>query len=200
MQSEAESWGPRALKMVSDSLDLARTILKDLRTMSYLLHPPLLDEIGLESALRWFAQGFSERSGINVDLHLAPDMGRLSRQLETTVFRIEQESLTNIHRHSRSSSAIIRMSRDPRHVRLEVRDHGTGFLTTSSRVRAGVGIQGMQERVRQLQGEFEIRSDADGTVVMAVLPLQEPGEAKLDSNPVSDSRNSNDSEAFSDST
>jgi two-component system NarL family sensor kinase len=78
MQGEAGSWGPRALKMVSDSLDLTRTILKDLRTMSYLLHPPLLDEIGLESALRWFAQGFSERSGINVDLHLAPDVGRLS--------------------------------------------------------------------------------------------------------------------------
>jgi two-component system NarL family sensor kinase len=148
-----------------------------------------LDEIGLESALRWFAQGFSERSGIHVDLHLAPEIGRLSLPLETTVFRIVQESLTNIHRHSRSSSAIIRMSRDPKHVRLEVRDHGTGFSITSSRVGAGVGIQGMQERVRQLQGEFEIRSDADGTVVVAVLPIQEPGEAKSDSNPVSDSRN-----------
>jgi signal transduction histidine kinase len=198
MQSEAESWGPRAPKMVSDSLDLARTILKDLRTMSYLLHPPLLDEIGLESALRWFAQGFSERSGIKVDLQLAPDIGRLSRQLETTVFRIVQESLTNIHRHSRSSSAIIRMSRDPRRVTLEIRDQGKGFSTTSSRVGAGVGIQGMQERVRQLQGEFEIRSDADGTVVVAVLPVHQPGEAKSESNPASDSRNSYDSKAVSD--
>jgi signal transduction histidine kinase len=89
------------------------------------------------------------------------------------------------------------MSRDPRHVRLEVRDW-KWVSTTSSRVRAGVGIQGMQERVRQLQGEFEIRSDADSTVVVAVLPVQEPGEAKLDSNPVPDSQNSNASEAISD--
>jgi signal transduction histidine kinase len=186
MQGEAESWGPKAQKIVSDSLELARAILKDLRTMSYLLHPPLLDETGLESALRWFVQGFSERSSILVDLQLAQEIGRLSRELETAVFRIIQESLTNIHRHSRSSSAFIGVSRDAKRIRLEIRDNGKGFPSAGDRVGAGVGIQGMQERVRQLQGEFEIRSDASGTTVIASFPAQEPGDGKSEANSAAD--------------
>ncbi|HZR57430.1 MAG TPA: CHASE sensor domain-containing protein [Terriglobales bacterium] len=173
MQGEAEKWGPKALKLVNDSLELARTILKDLRTMSYLLHPPLLDEIGLESALRWFVHGFSERSGIPVDLQLVPEAGRLSRELETAIFRIVQESLTNIHRHSGSLKAAIQITRDPKQVRLEISDKGSGFSQPDNQVKTGVGIQGMRERVRQLGGEFEIRSDIKGTAVIAVLPLQQ---------------------------
>jgi signal transduction histidine kinase len=173
MQSEAEKWGPKAAKMVSESLELARSILKELRTMSYLLHPPLLDEIGLESALRWFVQGFSERSSIPVDLQLTPDLGRLSRELETAIFRIVQESLTNIHRHSGSASATIRISRDPEQVRLEISDKGKGFAESANRAKAGVGVQGMQERVRQLNGTFEIRSSDQGTLVLAILPVQD---------------------------
>jgi signal transduction histidine kinase len=178
MQGEAEKWGPKAVKMVGDCLELTRTILKDLRTMSYLLHPPLLDEIGLESALRWFVQGFAERSSIPVDLQLAPHLGRLSRELETAIFRIVQESLTNIHRHSGSSSAMIRISRDPGQVRLEISDKGSGFPDSPHQVRPGVGIQGMQERVRHLGGEFQIRSDSQGTAVIAVIPVQETDQAK----------------------
>jgi signal transduction histidine kinase len=183
MQGAAETWGPKAQKMVSESLELARTILKDLRTMSYLLHPPLLDEIGLESALRWFVQGFSERSSILVDLQLAPGIGRLSRELETAVFRIVQESLTNIHRHSRSASALVRIGRDAKQVKLEIKDKGSGFSATGKRIKTGVGIQGMQERVRQLQGDFEIRSDASGTVVIAAFPVQPRDQVEPESNP-----------------
>jgi signal transduction histidine kinase len=178
MQGEADKWGPKASKMVNDSLELARTILKDLRTMSYLLHPPLLDEIGLESALRWFVQGFSERSSIPVDLQLTPELGRLSRELEIAIFRIVQESLTNIHRHSGSTNAAISISRNSHEVRLQITDKGTGFSDSSNPAKVGVGIQGMQERVRQLGGEFEIRSDAKGTAVIAVIPTEKLDHGK----------------------
>jgi signal transduction histidine kinase len=172
LQTEAAGWGPKAAAMVAECLELTQTILKDLRTMSYLLHPPLLDEIGLESALSWFVSGFSERSGIPVQLEIPQPLARLSRDLETALFRIVQESLTNIHRHSGSSSAIIRLCRDGELVRLEVLDRGQGLPQSLAQGGSGVGIQGMQERVRQLGGSFKIQSGPGGATVIAVLPAQ----------------------------
>jgi len=149
-----------------------------------LLHPPLLDEAGLSSALRWYVEGYAERSKIAVDLQLAPDLGRLSRELETAIFRMVQECLTNIHRHSDSPSATIRVERLPHEVRVEVRDRGKGIrLGPRSELRPGVGIQGMQERIHQLGGQFKINGEATGTVVTAVIPIQESA-ASTESSPV----------------
>ena len=164
-----------SLKPVQSSLELIDELSKELRTMSYLLHPPLLDEAGLPSAIRWYVEGFAERSEIQVSLDVAPDLGRLSSDLETTIFRIVQECLTNIHRHSGSATASIRVKRAGHNVKVEISDHGKGmpasvYGTSSAFTKLGVGIQGMRERVRQLLGEFEIVSGSDGTSVTAILP------------------------------
>jgi len=174
MQMEAKNWGPKATKYVNDALDLAQSILRDLRTMSYILHPPLLEEAGLESALRWFVEGFTSRSNILVNLELQPDLGRLPRELEIAVFRIVQECLANIHRHANSPDASICVHRDDHQLTLEVQDHGRGMSV--EKIRPGVGIPGMQERVAQLGGTIEIDSDGNGTLVTAVIPIPE-GEA-----------------------
>jgi PAS domain S-box-containing protein len=168
--------GAEANKALNESLDLADQLSRELRTISHLLHPPLLDEAGLPSAVRWYVEGFAERSTIAVDLELAPDLGRLPRELETAIFRIVQECLTNIHRHSGSSMAAIRIRRTDDHLSVQVRDRGRG-MPTSRRdgvavpVRPGVGISGMRERVRQLGGRLEISSGRKGTVVTATFPL-----------------------------
>jgi signal transduction histidine kinase len=137
--------------------------------MSHLLHPPLLDEAGLQSAVRWYVEGFAERSKIEVDLHLDPGLGRLPAELETAMFRIVQECLTNIHRHSGSSFASIAVNREKHNVTLEIRDRGKGMPMP---VRAGVGIQGMGERVRQLGGKLEIESTSGGARVTAIFPTK----------------------------
>ena len=155
---------------ISTSLGLIEELSRELRTMSHLLHPPLLDEAGLHSAVRWYVEGFAERSKIGVDLHLDPRVGRLSAEMETAIFRIVQECLTNIHRHSESDSASIAITREARDVKIEIRDRGKGLPTPAPR--AGIGIQGMRERVRQLAGEFEIQSDANGTRVTAIFPAR----------------------------
>ena len=148
--------------------------------MSHLLHPPLLDEAGLESALRWFVEGFAQRSGIQVDLDLAPQLGRLSKEMEISIFRIVQESLANVHRHSGSKTAQVRVGRDAQKVTLEIRDQGRGLpanghAEASEPAVPGVGIQGMRERVRQLGGQFEIQSGEGSTEVRAAIPW--PAEA-----------------------
>lgn len=154
-------------KHVTGSLSLIEELSRDLRTMSHLLHPPLLDEAGLHSAVRWYVEGFAERSKIDVDLYLDPGVGRLSAEFETAIFRIVQECLTNIHRHSGSKSARIAITRDARNITLEIRDQGHGMPVP---IRAGVGIQGMGERVRQLGGELKIESGSFGTRVIAMFP------------------------------
>jgi PAS domain S-box-containing protein len=167
---------PQALKTCNESLDLVKALSRELRTISHLLHPPLLDEAGLPSAVRWYVEGFAERSKINVSLELDADLGRLSSECETAIFRIVQECLTNIHRHSGSPTASIRISRNPREVKVEVRDQGKGISAQKQRnsgsMKRGVGIQGMQERVRQLGGRLEIHSGKDGTTVVAILPTE----------------------------
>ena len=153
-----------------------KELSRELRTISHLLHPPLLDEAGLPSAVRWYVEGFAERSKIRVSLDLDTNLGRLSSECETAIFRLVQECLTNIHRHSGSLTASISISRTPRQVRVEVRDQGKGISVQKQRdagaMKRGVGIQGMQERVRQLGGRLQINSGKGGTSVVAILPTE----------------------------
>jgi signal transduction histidine kinase len=161
---------------VAECVTMVNDLTQELRTLSHLLHPPLLDEAGLPSALRWYVEGFAERSKIPVDIEMDSDLQRLPAEMETTIFRIVQESLTNIHRHANSPTANIRINSDAKFVSLEIRDQGKGMPATMVRdssgpLKAGVGIQGMRERVRQLGGTFRIDTGEDGTLVMARLPL-----------------------------
>ena len=166
---------PGMVKPISESIELADQLFKELRTISHLLHPPLLDEAGLPSAIRLFVEGFAERSKLAVELELSSDLGRLSRESETAIFRLVQEGLTNIHRHSGSSTAAVRVTRDTENIRVEICDWGKGmpatvYLPSSGIVKPGIGIQGMRERLRQLGGRLEIQSGSSGTQVTGVLP------------------------------
>jgi PAS domain S-box-containing protein len=158
---------PQLAKQVSSGLALVDELSRDLRTMSHLLHPPLLDEAGLHSAVRWYVEGFAERSKIHVDLQLDPGVGRLPAEFETAIFRIVQECLTNIHRHSGSKSATISIKRENGEIKLEIIDHGKGM--SQPLPRRGVGIQGMRERVRQLGAELQIESGSAGTRIAATF-------------------------------
>jgi len=168
-----------AQELLQSSVELAESVIREVRTLSYLMHPPLLDEAGLGSALRWYAEGFSKRSGIAVRVEVSDDFGRHSQEIETTVFRIVQESLTNVHRYSGSRTATIHLGRDERQIVVEVRDEGCGLVLSApdlnGRVPYGVGIAGMRERVKHLDGVFKILSDpGHGTTVRAILPLSAP--------------------------
>jgi signal transduction histidine kinase len=174
----------KSAKTVADSVVLVNDMSRDIRTISYLLHPPLLDEAGLASALRWYIRGFTERSGINVELELPEDFERLPRDVETAIFRLVQECLTNIHRHSESPTATISVVHANGEVRIEVRDQGKGIapdkkLELLSAGTPGVGIRGMRERLRQLGGAMEINSDGDGsgTQVVVRLPVGNVGSS-----------------------
>jgi PAS domain S-box-containing protein len=168
---------PTAQGCVKENEELVTRISDEIRTMSYLLHPPLLDEIGLESALKDYVDGFGERSKIAVRLDMAQDFGRLSKEAEIALFRVVQECLTNIHRHSGSATAAIRIARQNGTVSLEVRDQGKGIpqdkvTLLNSTGTLGVGFRGMRERLRQLGGNLEVRSSGNGTVVAATLQDQ----------------------------
>ena len=161
---------------VKDSTSLVESLTSEIRTISHLLHPPLLDEAGLASALRWYVDGFAERSKIKVDLDIAADFGRFSRELETAIFRVVQECLTNIHRHSDSPSAKIRLTCSANDIRVEVKDRGIGIAPAKKMAMEttgipGVGVRGMRERLRQLGGNLDINSDGNGTCVVARLPI-----------------------------
>jgi PAS domain S-box-containing protein len=169
---------PQSHKVLQESLEIVNQLSTEIRTISHLLHPPLLDEAGLSSALRWYVEGFAERSKIRVNLEIPDDIGRLPRDLETVIFRIVQECLTNIHRHARSPSALIRIARSESEVQIDVQDDGKG-IPSSKRAelelpgKAGVGVTGMKERVRQWGGSLQIeaRPSGGGTLVVARLPL-----------------------------
>jgi len=143
--------------------------------MSYLLHPPLLDEAGLVSALRWYVDGFASRSSLKVTLDVPGHMERLPQALETTIFRLVQESLTNIHRHSESKTGSIRIVSSDNEVLVDVSDEGKGFSFDSEvegrTSRPGVGILGMRERVHRFGGTLDIASGSSGTHVVARLPI-----------------------------
>ena len=163
-------------KAATDNAILMDQVISEIRTMSHLLHPPLLDEIGLPSALRWYVDGFSERSKIAVDVDIADDIERLGNDMEIAIFRVVQECLTNVHRHSGSRSAALRLAREDGHVQLEIKDAGKGIplgkqLALSSKGQLGVGFRGMRERVHQLGGNLDVRSDSMGTTITATLPI-----------------------------
>jgi PAS domain S-box-containing protein len=155
---------------VAESRALLDHCLREVRTLSYLLHPPLLDESGLVSATQWLADGFAKRSGIAVSVRMAPDFGRLPRAIELALFRIVQETLTNVHRHADSPSVRIVLRRGRSSVLLAVSDAGRG-LSSAEASSEGVGIPGMRERLRRLGGYLLISSDAHGTTVRALVPL-----------------------------
>ena len=163
--------GPTMTKLVTESGTLTEELTRQIRTMSYLLHPPLLDEAGLGSALRWYVDGFAMRSNITVDLVVYDDVGRLAGDVEIALFRVVQESLTNVHRHSGSRIANVRIARDSERVTLQVRDEGKSHKSGKKSFTPGVGILGMRERIRQLGGSLEVYMDEAGTLVRASVPL-----------------------------
>ncbi len=166
-------------RLLSECIILSKQIGEEVRTLSYVLHPPLLDELGLSSAVKWYAEGFERRTGIRVDVDVASDFPRLPPDVEVTLFRIVQESLNNVHRYSGSQNAWVRVRSTPgKMIEVEIKDTGKGIspemLNAASGAVApiGVGIQGMKERMRQLAGKLEIVSRLDGgTRVIATLPL-----------------------------
>jgi signal transduction histidine kinase len=180
---------PAALQPLIDDLNaLADEALQEVRTTSYLLHPPLLDEAGIAPAARWFVEGFARRSGIDVRCDVPEKMERPSRDCELVLFRILQESLTNVHRHSQATAASVSLARGNSQIELEIRDNGKGIpedriqRLDGAGAKTGVGITGMRERVLKLGGRLEIQSLRPGTVVRAALPTG--------SDPASDPRGS----------
>lgn len=161
---------------LNDCVPILDRAIREVRTLSYLLYPPMLEELGLSSAIRWHLEEFSKRSGITTSVEIS-DNGRLSKDVELALFRILQESLTNVHRHSRSQTASVRFTVDERHALLEIQDQGQGLPSSICNnaepepAPMGVGIRGMQARVRQLAGSLEITSNANGTTVRAKIPL-----------------------------
>jgi len=165
------------MAIVSDVAQLADRAIEEIRTMSYLLHPPLLDEIGFACAAEWFIEGFAKRSGIDVSADLASDDKRLPMNIEIALFRVLQESLTNVHRHSGASEASVSFRCQPNAAILEVRDFGSGIPAErlvrlrETSAETGVGLAGMRERLNELNGHLEIDSDDQGTVLRAIVPL-----------------------------
>jgi len=177
-QESAGALAPEAQAILAESLELVSRSSQEIRNFSYLLHPPVLDDFGLASALRWYVKGFAERSGIEVHLELPRELRRLPRDAETALFRVVQECLSNIHRHSGSSTAQIRIWEESHQLSLEVEDQGGGIVAEpqeegAEMMRVGVGVTGMRERMRQLGGQLEIRSHPRGTTVRASVPLLE---------------------------
>jgi PAS domain S-box-containing protein len=184
IEREKGKLSARAARCMEENRTLVEQALTDIRTLSHLLHPPFLDEVGLVSALEEYVHGFGERSNIRVtlDVPLPMKKERLPREYEMCLFRIVQECLTNIHRHSKSATAHVRLSRIPEEVDLEVTDQGCGidpeiqerFFAGKS---TGVGLQGMRERVRQIGGALQILSNGKGTSVLVVLPIRDQAVA-----------------------
>lgn len=177
LMSEPSGLSPSAAKTVADIDRMTDETLRGIRTISHLLHPPLLDESGLSSALRWYVEEFGERSGIQVQLECSPKLPRFSPEVETSIFRIIQESLGNIHRHSESATAIIRLNVESGTIHLEVQDSGRGIPEArlrelNSGARGGVGIRGMHERVNQFGGKLLVESKDRGTTIRATVPFQ----------------------------
>jgi PAS domain S-box-containing protein len=177
--NQAAANDARAQRALSESLALTHDCVREIRTLAYLLHPPELEELGLADATRDYVNGFSQRSGIPVELEISPDLGRLPREVETALFRILQESLNNILRHSGSPRARVHIYRSPSSVTIKVQDEGKGVQESTVRhgskqsAMPGVGVAGMRERVRQLGGDFEFRSTPNGTTLKAVVPLNQ---------------------------
>ena len=179
VEREGGSLSPKGAQALAENSAMVQELSRQIRTISHLLHPPLLDEIGLASALRWYVEGFAERSKIQVSLELPGDFGRLSPEMETAIFRIVQECLTNVHRHSGSPTAAVRIASVANELRVEVQDNGKGIPAEKQSEmacagRTGVGMSGMRERLRQFGGQLEVNSVDGFTAVIATLPISQP--------------------------
>ena len=179
VEAESHKLSPNAARCLAQNSAMVDDVTKEIRTISHLLHPPLLDEAGLASALRWYVEGFAQRSKIDAKLDISPDFARLSNEIELCIFRVVQECLTNIHRHACSPTAGIRVGLEGASVRVEIEDTGkgirlerdSGFISSAA---SGVGLRGMRERLRLLGGTLQLHSSARGTRVIAVLPVWHP--------------------------
>ena len=179
LKGDMEASGPGADRRIQECVGLAEESIKEVRTISYLLYPPMLEEMGLRTAIPWYLEGFGKRSGIKTTLETPSESIRLPRDVEVAVFRVLQESLTNVHRHSQSPSAHVRMEIEDGVIVLEIQDRGRGLpkdvleeAGETSRT-LGVGLRGMRERMRQLGGQLEISSSPQGTTVRARVPCKE---------------------------
>jgi PAS domain S-box-containing protein len=176
LAQDAKNNPDQLTKGIRDAEGLVQHLTQEIRTTSYLLHPPMLDEVGLSSALSWYVQGLAERSGLQIALKVSENFGRLPSEMELLIFRLVQESLTNIHRHSGSKTALIRIEREGNNVQVSVEDQGSGMsperLAEIQSRGTGVGIRGMRERVRHFLGDLVIESNGSGTKVYATLPLK----------------------------
>jgi signal transduction histidine kinase len=169
--------GPEVAEALEQNNQLVEQLSKQTRTISHLLHPPLLDEIGLLPAIKMFAEGFAERSSVKVDVELSPEIGRLPPNVEISVFRIVQECLTNVYRHSGSKTARIKIApTQDKLLTVQVCDEGKGMPRThgvpaSPGSNHGVGLSGMRERLRELGGTLDVQSSENGTKVIAAVPV-----------------------------
>ncbi|MGB7022544.1 MAG: PAS domain S-box protein [Candidatus Acidiferrales bacterium] len=170
-----------AVQKLDDGCAIIEKCSSEIRTLSHLLHPPLLEELGLASAIEWYVEGFASRSKIKVDLQMPPNFKRLEPSIELPLFRVLQECLTNIHRHSESKTAAVKVEVDEHKVSLEVSDQGKGMAKRDAMLnvgkRMGVGISGMRERLNDLGGTLEIHSTNQGTTVRAAIPLRADARA-----------------------
>jgi signal transduction histidine kinase len=175
LESSKISAAPDDSRILSEALDLADQAITEVRTMSHLLHPPLLDELGLESAARWYVEGFAKRSGLKAELTVGDIRGRLAKETELALFRVLQETLTNVHRHAEARSVAIELSLAGEQAVLAVRDDGKGIPSDvlhkfRSGLAAGIGLAGMRERVAELGGQLRVDSTSGGAIVCATLP------------------------------
>ena len=170
LEEPEEKMGARDEKLIEQSAGLVDQLLGEVRQLSDLLHPPTLDEMGLSSAILWYTERFAQRNNVKVTVDVPKDLGRFSPDREIAAFRVVQESLTNVQRHSGSDSAVVRLRKSSGRVCVEVSDKGKGMQSEVA-LAPGVGVSGMRERVRQLGGLLSIHSDGNGTTVAAELPL-----------------------------
>jgi signal transduction histidine kinase len=175
LRKSAHRLNVKERKLLAHSLNLAKQSARDISTISYLLHPPMLDEFGLADALRWYVRGFSRRSGIGVALTIDPKLGRLPRHTELAVFRVVQEGLNNVRKHSESGRADIQLVLRNRLLVIELRDFGHGLRPSHKSqpiASLGIGIAGMRERLQQYGGDLELHSTKSGTLVRGILPVK----------------------------
>jgi two-component system sensor histidine kinase UhpB len=181
--SQPSQFSSHVVDSISDIEKMTDETLRSIRLISHLLHPPLLDESGLLPALRWYIEEFNQRSGIMVQLECDSILPRFPAEIETSLFRIVQECLGNIHRHSASKTALIRLRADQDVIHLEVQDFGRGIPPERVRDlnagRGGVGIRGMQERVAQFGGAIRLESPPNGTTVKATVPLKQQEDSEF---------------------
>ena len=177
IEAEVCKLSPDAARALGENTTMVQEVSKQIRTISYLLHPPLLEEVGLASALRCYVEGFAERSKIDATLEICSSLTRLPKEIELGIFRLVQECLTNIHRHAGSPTARIRMMQDETSLRVEIEDAGRGIPHEKQFALGGTGgLRGMRERLRGLGGTLEIQSSSGGTRVTAITPVV-PGES-----------------------